>query len=102
MKTKSSGMDRFEVELVPAFGFVALVTFLSGPMLSYFRVFWPDFYVAAILIGIHPIVDWVIHVLPRSILLYCTSLYHFAMRARAFIWARLSQQTTSVDHEKKS
>ena len=70
LRARPAGPGRPDTELLPAFGLVAVSTFLAGLALSQFRLFWPDFYMAAILIGLHPLVDWVAHALPSSFARY--------------------------------
>lgn len=52
--------DRAEVELVPAFAIMGAAALVAGLMLTQLRLFWPDFIVAGVLIGIHPSAEWVL------------------------------------------
>jgi hypothetical protein len=61
LRAHDSGKTLGQISLPPAFGLLAVAVVLSGLMLGVFGLFWPDFLVAAVLLAIHPLVEWAWH-----------------------------------------
>jgi hypothetical protein len=62
-----SGQPLVETALPPAFGIVAVAVVFTSALLVIFRIFWPDALIVALLLALHPLLEWGWHTFSRAI-----------------------------------